>query len=292
MKKSETAKPLSIIENKKVCVSLLFAALIYNIIFGCLRNPLGEDNTISWIGFDHPVGFILWGGLTAAALFFNISFAYRKFNYGGKLGAAALYIAPFMAASLVFVNDWGPEHVIHWIGAIGFIALNGAALLLMLLHNFKNHTSFKVTTGFVALMLLGMLVVLLTVGKSGILELVPLWLALILLFVINFTNLYPTFDKPKAPKEKNLNMGKAKLLALFLGMFGANDFYLGNLPLAVGHLFTTYVGFLICLDRFIGFGMYNNLTGELASTFLAAGLCVLAGSAAWALYDAFAIKKK
>lgn len=44
----------SLLDNKKLLVAVLFMALIFNVIFGCLRNPLGEDNTISWIGYDHP----------------------------------------------------------------------------------------------------------------------------------------------------------------------------------------------------------------------------------------------
>ena len=71
--KNDGTKQTSLLESKALCVSLLLMALVFNVIFGCLRNPLGEDNTISWIGYDHPFGFIVWGTLTAAAFYVSIT---------------------------------------------------------------------------------------------------------------------------------------------------------------------------------------------------------------------------
>lgn len=280
----------SLLDNRKVLVAVLFMALIFNVIFGCLRNPLGEDNTISWIGYDHPIGFLFWGTVTGSAFFLNILHIYRKHGYNGKIGTVALYAAPFMACSFVFINDWGWEHVVHWIGAIGFIALNGAALLLFLLHNFKKHISYKLTTFGVALMLLAMLVILLTVGKSGLLELIPIWIALILLFLINCTNIYPVIDKEEKA-ETARDTKKAAKLAICLGMLGADDFYLGRYPQGEGHLLMTVVGIMICVDRFIGFGVMNDISGENAVVFLAVGISILFGSAAWAIYNGSALRK-
>ena len=173
MQNSQEQKRMPLIENRTLCLTILLMALVYNVIFGCVRNPLGEENTISWIGYDHPFAFLVWGGLTAAAFFLNISYLYHRYHYAGKIGTISLYTAPMMAMTVIFINDWGWEHVLHWIGAIGFIALNGAALLLFFLHHFKTHISYKITSFAVAGMLLAMLVILLTVGKSGLLELVP-----------------------------------------------------------------------------------------------------------------------
>ena len=91
--KNDGTKQTSLLESKALCVSLLLMALVFNVIFGCLRNPLGEDNTISWIGYDHPFGFIVWGTLTAAAFYVSISRIYRRYNYSGKLGTAALHLS-------------------------------------------------------------------------------------------------------------------------------------------------------------------------------------------------------
>lgn len=289
--KNDGTKQTSLLESKALCVSLLLMALVFNVIFGCLRNPLGEDNTISWIGYDHPFGFIVWGTLTAAAFYVSISRIYRRYNYSGKLGTAALHIAPFMAATFVFINDWGWEHVIHWIGAIGFIALNGAALLLFLLHNFKKHISYKITTFAVAAMLLAMLVILLTIGKSGLLELVPIWISMILLILINTTDIYPVVNEPAPAKLEVKDLKKAEKLAWGLGIFGAHEFYQNNYPQAIGHFLTTYIGVLIFLERFIGMGVHNNLSGEYAWTYIATGLAIVLGSVAWAFCDASDLRR-
>ena len=289
--KNDGTKQTSLLESKALCVSLLLMALVFNVIFGCLRNPLGEDNTISWIGYDHPFGFIVWGTLTAAAFYVSISRIYRRYNYSGKLGTAALHIAPFMAATFVFINDWGWEHVIHWIGAIGFIALNGAALLLFFLHNFKKHVSYKITTFAVAAMLLAMLVILLTIGKSGLLELVPIWISMILLILINTTDIYPVVNEPAPAQLKVKDLKKAEKLAWGLGIFGAHEFYQNNYPQAIGHLLTTYIGVLIFLERFIGMGVHNNLSGEYAWTYIATGLAIVLGSVAWAFCDASDLRR-
>lgn len=289
--KNDGTKQTSLLESKALCVSLLLMALVFNVIFGCLRNPLGEDNTISWIGYDHPFGFIVWGTLTAAAFYVSISRIYRRYNYSGKLGTAALHIAPFMAATFVFINDWGWEHVIHWIGAIGFIALNGAALLLFFLHNFKKHISYKITTFAVAAMLLAMLVILLTIGKSGLLELVPIWISMILLILINTTDIYPVVNEPAPAKLEVKDLKKAEKLAWGLGIFGAHEFYQNNYPQAIGHFLTTYIGVLIFLERFIGMGVHNNLSGEYAWTYIATGLAIVLGSVAWAFCDASDLRR-
>ncbi len=289
--KNDGTKQTSLLESKALCVSLLLMALVFNVIFGCLRNPLGEDNTISWIGYDHPFGFIVWGTLTAAAFYVSISRIYRRYNYSGKLGTVALHIAPFMAATFVFINDWGWEHVIHWIGAIGFIALNGAALLLFFLHNFKKHVSYKITTFAVAAMLLAMLVILLTIGKSGLLELVPIWISMILLILINTTDIYPVVNEPAPAKLEVKDLKKAEKLAWGLGIFGAHEFYQNNYPQAIGHFLTTYIGVLIFLERFIGMGVHNNLSGEYAWTYIATGLAIVLGSVAWAFCDASDLRR-
>lgn len=289
--KNDGTKQTSLLESKALCVSLLLMALVFNVIFGCLRNPLGEDNTISWIGYDHPFGFIVWGTLTAAAFYVSISRIYRRYNYSGKLGTVALHIAPFMAATFVFINDWGWEHVIHWIGAIGFIALNGAALLLFFLRNFKKHISYKITTFAVAAMLLAMLVILLTIGKSGLLELVPIWISMILLILINTTDIYPVVNEPAPAKLEVKDLKKAEKLAWGLGIFGAHEFYQNHYPQAIGHLLTTYIGVLIFLERFIGMGVHNNLSGEYAWTYIATGLAIVLGSVAWAFCDASDLRR-
>ena len=55
--------------NKTMSMVVLTMALVYNVIFGFIRNPAETDNTLSWLGYDYPHGFLMWGVLTAAAFF-------------------------------------------------------------------------------------------------------------------------------------------------------------------------------------------------------------------------------
>ena len=65
--------------NKTMSMVVLAMALVYNVIFGFIRNPAETDNTLSWLGYDYPHGFLMWGVLTAAAFFLNIIYLYKKF---------------------------------------------------------------------------------------------------------------------------------------------------------------------------------------------------------------------
>ena len=280
----------SVLNSKKLSFTILLMALVFNILFGFVRNPIAVENTLSWIGYDYPVGFIVWGTLTGAAYFINIFQIYNKFGYRGKIGTISLYAAPFMVVIVVLINDWGWEGIVHLIAALAFIALNGIALMAFLLKNLKNHICYKITLFIVAVTLLGMIITYFAIDKSGLLELVPLLGGLVMLFFINDTNLFPVVDKEEiVPKVKDKK--KAAKLAAFLGMFGADDFYLGRLPQGASHLLITYIGVVICVVRFIGMGTINNISGESAAVFLAVGLSMLGGSAAWAIFNGSVLRK-
>lgn len=162
--------------------------------------------------------------------------------------------------------------------------------MAFLLKNLKNHICYKITLFIVAVTLLGMIITYFAIDKSGLLELVPLLGGLVMLFFINHINLFPVVDKEEiVPKVKDKK--KAAKLAAFLGMFGADDFYLGRLPQGASHLLITYIGVVICVVRFIGMGTINNINGESAAVFLAVGLSMLGGSAAWAIFNGAVLSK-
>lgn len=71
MQNSQEQKRMPLIENRTLCLTILLMALVYNVIFGCVRNPLGEENTISWIGYDHPFAFLVWGRADRRRVFFE-----------------------------------------------------------------------------------------------------------------------------------------------------------------------------------------------------------------------------
>lgn len=281
----------SLLKSGRLSFTILVTALVFNILFGFVRNPIRVENTLSWIGYDYPFAFIVWGILTGAAYFLNLLQIYDKFGYSGKIGTVSLYAAPFMAVVVVLINDWGWEGKVHLAGALAFITLNAVSLMAFLIKNFKNHICYKATLFIVAAILLGMIITYFAVDKSGLLELVPMWVGLVMLFLINHTKLYPAGEKAKKTDEER-DKKKAAKLALCFGMFGADDFYLGRRPQGFGHLLMTYVGAVICIVRFTDMGSVNDIKGESAAIFLAVGLSALGGSAAWAICGAAALKKE
>lgn len=277
--------------NKTLSLVFLTMALVYNVIFGFIRNPAGTDNTLSYLGYDYPHGFLLWGILTATALFLNIIFMYKKFGYNGKTGTAFAVCAVFFMPGVVFINDWGWEQTAHLVVTLIFIALNSIAVLLFFIHNYKNHVKYKITTYLIILVLVAMLAVQLTVGKSGLLELVPLWFAMALLLVTNFTGFYPQFPSDEAALLKHKSRKTAYRLVCCLGIFGAHNFYMNRIYKGAGQLIMSVMGIFLCLIPEIGMGYVNDISGGDAKICIASGVSFIAGAAVWAARDLFRLRK-
>ena len=276
--------------NKTLALVFLTMALVYNVIFGFIRNPAGTDNTLSYLGYDYPHGFLLWGVLTAAALFLNIIFMYKKFGYNGKTGTVFAICAVFFMPGVVFINDWGWEQTAHLVVTLIFIALNSIAVLLFFIHNYKNHIKYKITTYAIVLVLVGMLAVQFTVGKSGLLELVPLWFAMVLLFITNFTEFYPPFPAEKTVSPKPKSRKTAFRLVCVLGIFGAHNFYMNRIYKGAGQLIMSVMGIFLCLVPEIGMGYVNDISGGDAKICIAAGASFISGAAVWAARDFFRLR--
>lgn len=277
--------------NKTMSMVVLAMALVYNVIFGFIRNPVETDNTLSWLGYDYPHGFLMWGVLTAAAFFLNIIYLYKKFGYSGRVGTAFAIAAIFFMPGVVFINDWGWEQTAHLIATLIFIALNAIAILMFFIHNYKKHIKYRLTTFLVILILAGMILVQFTLGKSGLLELVPLWLAMLLLFVSNFTSFYPVYPCDKAQTQKKKNVRTALKLACTLGVFGAHNLYLNRIYKGAGQLVMSITGIFLCLIPVIGMGYVNDISEGDAKVCIAAGISFLSGAAVWAARDIYRLKQ-
>ena len=81
----------------------------------------------------------------------------------------------------------------HWATALIFAFLGAAGVIIFLFHKCrqKDKKYIIATIIFVAVLIL-MLVLLVTVGKSAFIENLPMWVAYVLLFITNFTSF---FDK-------------------------------------------------------------------------------------------------
>ena len=193
----------------KAAKAVSLIALVFGCAFitwyGFLKDP--HLYTASMIGLDFPWEFRGWGVFSTAAVFMNIMLMYNKFNYRnrlgmvlGSIGCAALYMTinlPSFGEDLVLTSA---RCMGHWTGALLFAVCGSAPVVLFLFSmsfKRKNKKFILVTVAFAAL-LLTMLVLLITVGKDGLIENIPMWGVYLVLFLVNYT---PIFNEKKTEEK-------------------------------------------------------------------------------------------
>ena len=79
----------------------------------------------------------------------------------------------------------------HWSTALLYAFLSAIAILLFLFHKCRSRDGrFIAVTAVYAAILVLMIVLLATVGKSTLIENLPIWATYILLFLMNFTSVF------------------------------------------------------------------------------------------------------
>ncbi len=181
------------------CFVLLLAALAYGLVLPfCWGNdPAGTYGTLSLLCENHIPLFWLWTLLTGLGLSLNLEYLFRKYGYAGKLprraAAIGLVCMLLTAATLNHsIADWNPKRVLHWIGAIGFAAGFAAAFILFFILNVRANKHFWFFIALLGSTAAGVLVQLLTVGRNGYMEIVPVALMELTLLALNFVLKAPT----------------------------------------------------------------------------------------------------
>ncbi len=162
--------------------------------YGFLMDPI--KYTASMMGLYYPWLFKLWCVFSGISIFTNTLYMYRKNNYENSAGIICASIG--CAALFVTVNvpSAGEDLVMtlqclsHWSTALIFAVLGAAGVVIFLVHKCreKEKKYIIMTAIFVGILAL-MLVLLVAVGKSALIENLPMWAAYIVLFIVNFTNL-------------------------------------------------------------------------------------------------------
>ena len=190
---------------------LLIAGFVYITYYALIGDYTILDKvkniTASMLGLSFPIRFKIWGILTAFSIFINYLYAARKLGFIegglskaaviiGSLGCAAIYVTINVpSAGLDLIPD-SARCLAHWSGALIF-AFFEVAMLAFLLFNYmrRGDKRFKLTfIIFIATMAV-MAVLLVAIGKSALIENLPVWVAYIILFLLNFTKV---FDKKTA----------------------------------------------------------------------------------------------
>lgn len=202
---------------RAVClISLVFGLVYINVyglmsyrgmIDGVIKEASFGDKvrvvTASMIGLEWPWLFRGWGIFSTASVFMNTMYTYRKYGYNSKLGVILGCLGSAAIYTTINLPSYGenkdfsvPRCSVHWAGALLFAACCAALLVLFLLSKARKEKGryLAALIAFAGILLL-MLVLLVTVGKSAIIENIPMIAAYVLMFLLNFTGI---FTKEKA----------------------------------------------------------------------------------------------
>ena len=87
------------------------------------------------------------------------------------------------------IEDWNPKRIAHWVATGMYIAFTLAPILLFFVVNLKKFKGFGILTACVFGILATFLVIFIGFGKSALMEMIPLAMIEILIFIVNFTPL-------------------------------------------------------------------------------------------------------
>lgn len=181
---------------KPFCIATLLIAFVYGLLlpFGWGNNPCSELGTLSLLCENRKIFFWLWGILTSGSIILNTQFMYRKYNYKNKF-FDALCVFGFLSVCTVALTlghsiaDWNPKRIAHWVATGLFIAFTLAPIVLFFIVNIRKQKHFGLFTAISFLILATFLVIFAVVGKSSLMEMVPIAMMEVFLFVINFTSI-------------------------------------------------------------------------------------------------------
>ena len=190
--------------SKPLCIGVLICAFVYGLAlpFFWGNNPASELGTLSLLCEDRKAWFWLWGVLTSGGILINTQYMYNKFKMKSKF-LNVLCVLGFLGMCLVALTlghsiaDWNSKRIAHWVATGFFIAATVASIALFFIINRKKHSKFNMLTVITFLILGSFIVIFATVGKSALMEMIPLALIEIFLFAVNFTPWIKAEDKEK-----------------------------------------------------------------------------------------------
>ncbi len=175
------------------CFTVLAAAFVYGLVLPFMwgNDPLSETGTLSLLCENRKVFFWLWGVLTSGSIIMNTRLLYRRYSYKNKL-FDALFIIAFISVCCVALTlghsiaDWNPKRILHWVATGVYIVLTVAPILLFFIVNRRKQKCFKLFAVITVMIFLSFVFIFVFVGKSALMEMVPVALIELFLFVLNF----------------------------------------------------------------------------------------------------------
>ncbi len=180
--------------SKPVCIVVLACAFVYGLAlpFFWGNDPTQPTGTLSLLCENRKIYFWLWGILMSGSINLNAQYMYRKFGYKNRF-LDVLCVLSFLSMCIVALTlghsiaDWNPKRLMHWIATGMFIAFCALSVALFFILNIKNRKDFILPTVCIAAILLTFVVIFVFVGKSAIMEMVPLAMLQVFMLIVNFT---------------------------------------------------------------------------------------------------------
>lgn len=184
-------------DNKIFCMVWLIAGFVFFTVYGFIDNP-DLAKTASVIGKTHPRLFVWWAVFSGVSLYLNLQYLYKLNSFKNeklaKFGNVCTYLGFICIFACVNIPSVEPEDgkpiqmAAHWSTALLFAAFFAAAIIAFLLHKtMQKSTKHLVMLITLAATLVLMVVLLVLFGKSGGIESIPMWVAYIIIFMLNYT---------------------------------------------------------------------------------------------------------
>ena len=177
-----------------LCLSFLIAAFVYGLVLPfCWGNdPADTYGTLSLLCETRVGWFWLWAVLTGGAFALNLARTCDRHGCKSKLPDLFVLISLFgmllTAATLNHsIASWNPKRVAHWIGAILYAAFLLTAFFAFFISCLRRYPRLWILWGISLMAGVGVLVQLLVFGRNGYMEIIPLALMELELFVMNYT---------------------------------------------------------------------------------------------------------
>lgn len=188
---------------KYLCAGGIAVAFVYGLVLPFMwgNNPLDEHGTLSLLceSEERKIFFWIWGILTSGSIVLNTQYVYKRYSYKNRLYDVLCILAVVSVCVVALtlghsIADWNPKRIAHWVATGMYIAFTVAPLLLFFLGNMKKYKSFRLMSLIVVLILGTFAFIFIFVGKCGLMEMVPIALIEVFLFVINFIRKPQTED--------------------------------------------------------------------------------------------------
>lgn len=199
----------NIFQSKAFCLAILVPAFIYGLAlpFFWGNNPASELGTLSLLceDPDKKIFFWLWGILTSGSIIANTQLLYSRYNIKSKI-SNFFCVLSFIGVCVVAltlghsIEDWNPKRIAHWVATGLFIAFTVVPLLLPFIKHRKENKNFIIFAICTVMILMSFVVIFVFVGKSALMEMIPIALIEVFLFIVNFTKVFK--DKTKQPVTK------------------------------------------------------------------------------------------